>query len=101
MSGPALDLEGVRRIAQLSRLALSDEELARFAGQLDAILRYVAQLGELDSEGATPDREGASERECPMRQDELRPSCPRESLLALAPAQDGEHFLVPRMIGHE
>jgi aspartyl-tRNA(Asn)/glutamyl-tRNA(Gln) amidotransferase subunit C len=102
MSGPALDLEGARRIAQLSRLELTAEELARFAGQLDAVLRYVAQLEELELDGveATSHADPRA-RPCPTRADELRPSSPREALLALAPAQDGEHFLVPRMIGHE
>ena len=100
MSGPALDREGARKIARLARLELTEEELARFAGQLDAILRYVAQLEELDLDGV----EGTSHAlalDCPTREDELRPSSPRETLLSRAPAQDGEHFLVPRMIGHE
>ncbi len=98
--GPALDLEGARRIARLARLALDEQELALFAGQLDAILRYVAQLEELSLEGI----EGTSHAlalECRTRPDELSGSSPREELLSRAPAQDGEHFLVPRVVGHE
>jgi aspartyl-tRNA(Asn)/glutamyl-tRNA(Gln) amidotransferase subunit C len=100
MSGPTLDLEAARRIAWLARLELAEEELALFAGQLDAILRYVAQLEELELEGV----EGTSHAlalECPTRPDTIRPSWPREEILGRAPAQDGEHFLAPRMIGHE
>lgn len=46
-----LSEENVRHIAKLARLHLTDEEVARFGGQLTKILDYVAVLGEVDTDG--------------------------------------------------
>ena len=87
----------VRHVAQLARLDLTDAEVDRMTGQLDAILSYVAKLDELDTTGVavtthTQDVVNA------FREDEVRPSLPRERALAGAPEQNGEAFVVPRII---
>ena len=51
---PTIDEDRVRQIAKLARLALSDDEVRLFAGQLASILEYVDQLGEVDAEGVEP-----------------------------------------------
>jgi aspartyl-tRNA(Asn)/glutamyl-tRNA(Gln) amidotransferase subunit C len=89
--------EIVRRVARLARLGLSDAEVETFAPQLDAILGYVEQLGELD----TSHVEGTSHAvrlDCPLRDDLERPSPPRGPILARAASADGEFFVVPRII---
>ena len=50
----SLSLDDVRKIALLSRLELSDDELAVLAPQLDAIVGYVAQLSEAPTDGVEP-----------------------------------------------
>src|SRR5262249_6118054 len=50
----SMTLEEVRRIADLSHLAFTDEELRRLAGELDRILDYVSQLAAVDVQGVDP-----------------------------------------------
>lgn len=88
----------VQHVAGLARLELSDTEVDRMTGQLDAILTYVAKLDELDSTGVlvtthTQDVVNA------FREDEVRSSLTRQEALANAPEQNGESFIVPRVIG--
>ena len=44
-----LTVDQVRHIAKLARLGLTEEEIGKFAGQLDNILTYVAKLNEVDT----------------------------------------------------
>ena len=45
----AISQTEIQRIAELARLELSPEESAAFGPQLDSILGYVRQLGEVDT----------------------------------------------------
>ena len=49
-----IDAEQVRKVAKLSRLDLSDAEIAEFTGQLGAILEYVEKMNELDTADVEP-----------------------------------------------
>ena len=97
---PALSLEEVSRIARLSRLALSDEELQLFSRQLAGILGYVEQLQALDTSGVPPTSHPLA-LTSPFREDEHRPSLPREDALRAAPEPDRRagFFKVPRVLG--
>lgn len=46
-----LSIEEIKHVAGLARLSLSDEELDRYGGQLSAVLGYIDQLKEVDTEG--------------------------------------------------
>jgi len=46
--------EEIKHIAELSRLELSEEEIIKFGGQLDSILKYVSQLKEVDTKKVEP-----------------------------------------------
>ena len=48
---PHIDID---KVADLARIALSDEEKTRFSSQLDSILGYVEKLGELDTSDVQP-----------------------------------------------
>jgi len=50
----SLSEEEVRKIAELARLGLTDEEVKKFSGQLTDILDFVEQLSELDTENIEP-----------------------------------------------
>lgn len=93
----SLSLDEVRRIATLARLALTPEEERIFAGQLSAILDYVAQLEELDVQGVEPMTHALAEAPA-LRADALHESLPPEVALANAPAREGNTFKVPRII---
>ncbi|MGI6656797.1 MAG: Asp-tRNA(Asn)/Glu-tRNA(Gln) amidotransferase subunit GatC [Desulfobulbus sp.] len=88
----------VRHVADLARLELSDEEVERMTAQLDPILGYMAKLNELETTDVA-----ATTHPHPLvnafREDEVRPSLARETALANSPAQNGEAFVVPRVIG--
>lgn len=49
-----IDATQVRHVAKLARLSLSDEEVARFAGQLSAVLAYFEQLNGIDTTAVEP-----------------------------------------------
>src|SRR3546814_5113819 len=49
-----IDQATVRKIASLARIAISDAEAAAMEGELNAILGWVAQLGEVDVTGVEP-----------------------------------------------
>ncbi len=81
----ALSREEVMHIAELAKLGLTEEEMERFRLQLSAILDYAARLQELDT-SAIPPTASVLELQNVMRPDEVRPSMPREDVLANAPA---------------
>ena len=89
--------EEVSHVANLARLRLSPEEVEVMAKQLHDILTYVAKLNELDTEGITPTTHAISIVNA-FREDEVKPSLDREKTLANGPQQDGEFFVVPRVI---
>lgn len=89
--------EEVEHVARLARLNLSEEELARMTGQLDNILAYVAKLDELDTKDVVPTTHAFSIKNA-FREDEVVESLPREEALANGPNENGEAFIVPRVI---
>ena len=91
----------VAHLARLSRLALEDHELDRLATQLDVILGAVAKIGEVsDVEGVTP-MTHAVPIENVMRPDAVRPSLPRDDVLAGAPEAEDGRFRVPRILDED
>ena len=87
----------VEHVANLARLNLSEEELARMTGQLDTILSYVDKLDELDTKGVAPTTHAFSIQNA-FREDEVQDSLPRDEALANAPKEDGKAFIVPKII---
>ena len=91
--------EEVEKTARLARLDLSEEEITRMTGQLDTILSYVAKLDELDTAGIAAETCFAGGAANAFREDETRPSLPRELALSGSASHDGAAFVVPRVIG--
>ncbi len=87
----------VEHVARLARLELKPEEVERLTVQLDAILCYAAKLDELDTSGVavTTHTQGAGNV---FRDDLVLESLNREQALANGPEQNGEAFVVPRII---
>ena len=93
----SLSLDQVRKVARLARLELPEADLARMQQQLSAILDYVAQLGELDTDGVEPLAHPLPVQNV-FRPDELRPSLPVDEALRNAPARSGDFFAVPAVL---
>ena len=90
----SLSLDDVRQVAKLARLELSEDDLARMQPQLSAILDYVAQLRELNTEGVEPLAHPLPVHDV-FRPDEPAPSLPVDEALRNAPARAGDYFAVP------
>jgi aspartyl-tRNA(Asn)/glutamyl-tRNA(Gln) amidotransferase subunit C len=87
------------KIAALSRLALTPDEVALFAQQLTDILGYVEQLQEVDTTDVPPTSHPVSAPAI-WRDDEPVPSLDRDEVLAEAPAATVRTglFKVPRVL---
>ena len=89
--------EDVEKIAKLAKLQFSEDEIETFRGHLEEILNYVNQLNELNTENVEPTYYVQHTGDV-MREDEVKPSIPREESLKNAPAQDKGFFRVPKII---
>ena len=98
---PEITREEVAHLARLSRLALDDAELDALASQLDVILGAVAQIAEVTDAADVPPTTHAVPLENVQRPDVVRPSLPRDAVLAGAPAAEDGRFRVPRILGDE
>jgi len=87
----------VAYVANLARLSLSDEEVQAMTVQLDRILSYVDKLNELDTEKVRPMTHAFAVNNA-FREDGVRPSLPREEALRNGPQQNGEAFVVPKVL---
>ncbi len=90
----------VRYIADLANLSLSDDEVRAYQADLEQILTYVEQLGELDTDGVDPMShvlyQGAEQ--AALRADEPETSFERDRALGNAPLDGSGHFKVPLVI---
>ncbi len=87
----------VAKVALLARLRLNDQERQRYAEQLSLILEFIAQLGELDTEGVEPLAHGV-DRTNVFREDKAYPALDREKALANATKRSMQGFLVPAVL---
>lgn len=100
MSKPQIDLQQVRHVAELARLALCDEEAQTMRAQLNSILEYMARLDELDVSEVEPTYHTVA-MHAALRPDEVRPSLDRDEALSQAPKQEEGGFAVPRVMEGE
>lgn len=91
--------EDVAHLARLARLAVTDDELDVFSGQLDAILDTVGRVSAIHDD--VPPTSHVAPLANVMRADEPIPSLDRQVVLAGAPAADEGRFRVPRILGEE
>ncbi|HEV2250144.1 MAG TPA: Asp-tRNA(Asn)/Glu-tRNA(Gln) amidotransferase subunit GatC [Candidatus Limnocylindria bacterium] len=90
---PAIDRTRVEHVAGLARIALTEEELDRFTGQLQVILGAIEQLKDVDTSDVPPSA-SVLPLENVMREDEVRGSFPVADVLAQAPDREGDLFRV-------
>ena len=95
-----LSRKDVAHLEPLARLAVTDEELDLFAGQLAVVLDAVARVGEAPVEDVTPTTHAVPMTNV-MRADVTRPCLPRDVVLAGAPAAEDGRFRVPRILQEE
>jgi aspartyl-tRNA(Asn)/glutamyl-tRNA(Gln) amidotransferase subunit C len=109
---PQISRDEVARLAKLARLALTDQELMSFAGQLDAILGHVSQIQAVDTGDVKPTgnplaRRAGAQRPGDVgsvnvtRPDVVEQCLTQEEALAEAPAAAEGRFAVPQILGEE
>ena len=93
----SVDLQTVKRVAHLARIAVSEEDAERMTGELNAILGFVEQLNEVDVSGVEP-MTSVTPMEMKKRQDVVTDGGKATDIVANAPATDENFFLVPKVV---
>jgi aspartyl-tRNA(Asn)/glutamyl-tRNA(Gln) amidotransferase subunit C len=93
----SLDHATVRRIAKLARIHVEDSDVTTLQGELNAILGYVEQLGEVDVDGVAP-LSGGADMAMRLRDDAVTDGDIADKILANAPDRTGAYFAVPKVV---
>jgi aspartyl-tRNA(Asn)/glutamyl-tRNA(Gln) amidotransferase subunit C len=97
---PTISRDEVAHLARLARLAVTDEELDVFSGQLAVILESVASVSEVAAEDIPPTSHAVPLTNV-FRDDLPAPGLTQQQALAGAPAEEDGRFRVPRILGEE
>ena len=92
----SLDPATVRRIAKLSRIRLSDDQVAPLQAQLNSILGWIDQLNEVDVGGVAPLT--GTDMAMRLRDDAVTDGGIADGVLANAPDRAGMFFTVPKVV---
>src|SRR3954469_19718991 len=87
----------VRHMAKLARIAMSDDEIERLAPELNAIIGWVEQLGEVNTDGVEP-LTAVIDQKLRLRDDVVNDGNIRDEVLANAPNAQHGFFAVPKVI---
>ena len=93
----SVDIETVRRVARLARIAVTQEEAERMSGELSHILGFVEQLNEVDVSGIEP-MTSVIPMAIKERQDVVTDGGKPDDIVANAPATAENFFLVPKVV---
>lgn len=93
----SVDQATVRRVAHLSRIAVTEDEVVHLQGELNAILAFVEQLGEVDTTGVEP-MTSVIPMKLPLRDDVVSDGGYASRVLANAPAAEDGFFAVPKVV---
>ena len=93
----SVDIAAVRHIAKLARLQMSDSEVEALVPELNNILGWVEQLGEVNTDGVEP-LTAVIDQAMRLRDDAVTDGAIRDSVLANAPDSQHGFFAVPKVI---
>jgi aspartyl-tRNA(Asn)/glutamyl-tRNA(Gln) amidotransferase subunit C len=93
----SVNADTVRRIAHLARIAVAEDEIEHLKGELNAILAWVEQLGEVDVAGVEP-MTSVTPIKMKMRADQVTDGGIPEDIVKNAPASEDNFFLVPKVV---
>lgn len=96
----AISRDEVAHLARLSRLAVTEDELDMFAGQLDVILQSVARIRDVAAADIPPTSHSVPLTNV-LREDEVMPCLSRQDALSGAPDAAEGRFRVPRILDEE
>ncbi len=93
----SITIKEIERLAQLSKLTLTDEEKESFSSEISSIIEFADKLSELDVSGINPTLH-VSDRYNVFREDEVSPSMKIETVLENASEADETCFLVIKAV---
>jgi aspartyl-tRNA(Asn)/glutamyl-tRNA(Gln) amidotransferase subunit C len=93
----SVDIATVKKIASLARIAITEEEAARIAPELDNIMGWIEQLGEVDVTGVEP-MTAVIPNHLRLRDDVVTDGNVRDAVLSNAPQAEHGFFAVPKVI---
>ena len=93
----SVDTATVAKIAALARIKVNEAELAAMVPELNGILAWVEQLGEVDVSGVEP-MTAVIENHLRLREDKVTDGAVQAAVLANAPAPQNGFFGVPKVI---
>ncbi|MFZ0607615.1 MAG: Asp-tRNA(Asn)/Glu-tRNA(Gln) amidotransferase subunit GatC [Xanthobacteraceae bacterium] len=93
----SVDAATVRRVAHLARIAVAEDEVENLRGELNAILAFVEQLGEVDVASVEP-MTSVTPMAMKMREDKVTDGGIAEDIIANAPVHEHHFFLVPKVV---
>ena len=92
----AIDAATVRKVAKLARISEAEERLAPLAAELNAIMAWIEQLGEVDTDGVEP-MASAVDLKLPMREDVVTDGGDPARVLSNSPKRAGDFYVVPKV----
>jgi aspartyl-tRNA(Asn)/glutamyl-tRNA(Gln) amidotransferase subunit C len=93
----AIDAATVRKVAKLARIAEPEDRLEQLASELNGIMAWIEQLGEVDTNGVEP-MTSAVHMPAPMRQDVVTEGGDPAKVLSNAPKTVGGFYVVPKVV---
>lgn len=93
----SVDIQTVRRVAKLSRIAVTDDEAAAMQTELNAILGFIEQLGEVDVAGVEP-MVSVIPIEMKKRDDAVTDGGIADAIVGNAPVREDHFFVVPKVV---
>ncbi|KKB13663.1 glutamyl-tRNA amidotransferase [Devosia geojensis] len=93
----SVDATTVKRIGRLARIRIEENEVAAYQSELNAILGFVEQLGEVDVSGVEP-MTSVTPMELRRREDAVTDGDYPEKIVANAPLSEDNFFMVPKVV---
>lgn len=93
----SVDTATVKRVASLARIAVTEDDVSRMTGQLNAILGFVEQLNEVNVDGVEP-MTSVTPMAMKKRQDVVTDGDKVSDIVANAPTTEENFFVVPKVV---
>jgi len=93
----SVDADTVRRIAHLARIAVAEDEVEHLRDELNAMLAFVEQLGEVKVDGGEP-MTSVTPMTMKKRADAVTDGGIAEDIVRNAPSSDDNYFVVPKVV---
>jgi aspartyl-tRNA(Asn)/glutamyl-tRNA(Gln) amidotransferase subunit C len=93
----SVDANTVKRIGRLARIRIEENEVAQYQEEINAILGFVEQLGEVDVAGVEP-MTSVTPMQLRRREDKVTDGGYPEKIVKNAPLSEDNFFMVPKVV---